>query len=190
MATEEIEISQLELAEDLIGDMVMPVETSTDTKATTLTKFKDWLKGFFVSKTGDETIAGTKTFTGTILSTASATSFRKDTNVDSTIAPSTYNEVVIVQNNDKNGVLNTSLRTGYSTNGDIQAHLYTRAGGVSHKISVIAKPDGTGYATAPTPGVESNGDIMATTAWHNNKHKVISALPSNPSSSVFYYIPE
>lgn len=43
MATEEIEISQLELAEDLAPDMVLPVETITDTKATTLQKIKEWL---------------------------------------------------------------------------------------------------------------------------------------------------
>lgn len=64
MATEEIEISQLELAEDLAPDMVLPVETTTDTKATTLQKIKEWLGSFFVRKTGDEEIYGNKTFKG------------------------------------------------------------------------------------------------------------------------------
>lgn len=62
MATEEIEISQLELAEDLAPDMVLPVETTTDTKATTLQKIKEWLGSFFVDKTSDEEISGNKTF--------------------------------------------------------------------------------------------------------------------------------
>lgn len=61
MAIEEIEISQLELAGDLAPDMVLPVETTTDTKATTLQAIKNWLSSFFVGKNGDETIKGTKT---------------------------------------------------------------------------------------------------------------------------------
>lgn len=62
MATEEIEISQLELAEDLAPDMVLPVETTTNTKATTLQKIKEWLSGFFVKTSGDQTISGVKIF--------------------------------------------------------------------------------------------------------------------------------
>lgn len=62
MANEEIEISQLELAEDLAPDMVIPVETTTDTKATTLQKIKEWLGSFFVDKTSNEEIGGVKIF--------------------------------------------------------------------------------------------------------------------------------
>lgn len=62
MATEEIEISQLELAKDLAPDMVLPVETTTDTKATTLQKIKEWLGSFFVDKTSNEEIGGVKIF--------------------------------------------------------------------------------------------------------------------------------
>lgn len=42
MATEEIEISQLELAEDLAPDMVLPVETPSKTFATTLEKIRQF----------------------------------------------------------------------------------------------------------------------------------------------------
>lgn len=63
MATEEIEISQLELAENLTPDMVLPVEGSTDTKATSLQKIKEWLGSFFVDKTSNEIITGQKKFT-------------------------------------------------------------------------------------------------------------------------------
>lgn len=62
MANEEITISQLELAEDLAPDMVIPVETTTDTKATTLQKIKEWLGSFFVDKTSNEEIGGVKIF--------------------------------------------------------------------------------------------------------------------------------
>lgn len=43
MATEEIEISQLELADEILADMVAPVETATETKAVTLSKLRKWL---------------------------------------------------------------------------------------------------------------------------------------------------
>ena len=62
MASEKIEISQLELAEDLAGDMVFPVENSAETKATTLQIFKDWLNKFFMNKTSDEDVGGIKKF--------------------------------------------------------------------------------------------------------------------------------
>lgn len=43
MATEEIEISDLELIEELSPDNVLPIETTTKTFATTLKKIRDWL---------------------------------------------------------------------------------------------------------------------------------------------------
>ena len=43
MAENEIEISELELADELLKDMVFPVETATDTKAATLLQLKKWL---------------------------------------------------------------------------------------------------------------------------------------------------
>lgn len=62
MAIEEIEISELELAEELAPDNLIPIESLTDTKATTLQKIKEWLGSFFVHKTGDEKIEGKKRF--------------------------------------------------------------------------------------------------------------------------------
>ena len=61
MATEETTISDLELTEDILPDMLVPVENASETKATTFSVIKNWLAGFFVGKTGDETISGIKT---------------------------------------------------------------------------------------------------------------------------------
>ena len=61
MATEEIEISELEYTEELASDNLFPVESASDTKATSLQVLKNWLSSFFVGKNGDETIKGTKT---------------------------------------------------------------------------------------------------------------------------------
>lgn len=62
MANEEIEISELEFTEELASDNLIPVESSTDTKATSLQAIKNWLSSFFVGKKGNETIDGIKTF--------------------------------------------------------------------------------------------------------------------------------
>lgn len=43
MAENEIEISELELADELLKDMVFPIETATDTKAATLLQLKKWI---------------------------------------------------------------------------------------------------------------------------------------------------
>lgn len=68
MATEEIEISELELAEELAPDNLIPIESLTDTKATTLQKIKEWLESFFVDKTSEEEVGGQKRFVETIYS--------------------------------------------------------------------------------------------------------------------------
>lgn len=57
MATEEIQISELELADEVLADMVLPVDTATDTKAVTLKQLKAWLgsslpTGFIVASVG------------------------------------------------------------------------------------------------------------------------------------------
>lgn len=57
MATEEIQISQLELADEVLADMVLPVDTATDTKAVTLKQLKVWLgsslpTGFIIPAVG------------------------------------------------------------------------------------------------------------------------------------------
>lgn len=57
MATEEITISELELADTVLADMTIPVDTATDTKAVTLRQLKAWLgsslpTGFIIPAVG------------------------------------------------------------------------------------------------------------------------------------------
>lgn len=89
---EEIQISELELKEDLAGDLVFPVESSTDTNSTTLSALKDWLKGFFVGMTEDEEIAGIKRFLSVI---------RQQGGIPYTSAPTetTYNGLAVQDSN-------------------------------------------------------------------------------------------
>lgn len=65
MATEETTISELEFTEELAPDNLIPVESQTDTKATSLQILKNWLSSFFVRKTGTEKIGGVKIFDDT-----------------------------------------------------------------------------------------------------------------------------
>ncbi len=57
MATEEITISELELADMVLADMTIPVDTATDTKAVTLKQLRAWLgsslpTGFIIPAVG------------------------------------------------------------------------------------------------------------------------------------------
>lgn len=57
MVTEEITISELELADEVLADMVLPIDTATDTKAVTLKQLKAWLgsslpTGFIIPAVG------------------------------------------------------------------------------------------------------------------------------------------
>lgn len=95
MATEEIEISELEFTKELASDNLIPVESSTDTKATSLQILKNWLSSFFVGKTGDEAIEGYKTFKDGLLSNKIITSdvetinyVAKNNNIDINTTPS------------------------------------------------------------------------------------------------------
>lgn len=70
MANEEIEISELEFTEELAGDNLIPVESLSDTKATSLQILKNWLGSFFVGLAGNQEIGGVKTFSSSPILTA------------------------------------------------------------------------------------------------------------------------
>lgn len=57
MATEEITISELELADEVLADMTLPVDTATETRAVTLKQLRAWLgsslpAGFIIPAVG------------------------------------------------------------------------------------------------------------------------------------------
>lgn len=114
MATEEIEISELEFTKELASDNLIPVESTTDTKATSLQVLKNWLSSFFVGKTGNETIGGNKTFTndlyrdGAFSGNAINAIVTKDTNNKGSTRISSYYNI--------SGVYNR-MQTNNSTSG-------------------------------------------------------------------------
>lgn len=52
----------------------------------------------------------------------------------------------------------------------------------------LASPALTGTPTTPTAGTGVNNTQIASTAYVNNKFKVVSTLPASPDSNVFYYV--
>lgn len=129
-----------------------------------------------VHKTGNETIAGTKHFTNNlIIGEIPAT--------DSTAE---------VQFRDNSGQRVGVLRAINGANGDRRIEMFpamadgTRASGISATINA----NGNETYSVRTPATSSNSTDVATTAWFNNKMKVVSSLPSSPVSGVFYFIPE
>lgn len=120
MANEEIEISELEFREELSGDDLIPVETSTNTFATTLIAIKNWLKSFFVGKTGDEEINGIKTFLKEIKSNVgdrNRFATIKALDLDRSTTPSQDKNIRIFWVDDKNNTELMGFFTGQQNNG-------------------------------------------------------------------------
>lgn len=158
-----------------------PATSDNSTKIAT-TGWVNTVGNNVVHKTGDETIGGNKTFTLDIT--------RKfGTTVDGS---NHYNTPLVLR--DSNGTITGYLRNAYYSNNAIAIGVQTvrTINGVAKyaNMEVGIKEDGTFYTAAPTPAVSDNSTQIATTAYVNNKHVVVSTLPASPDADVYYYIPE
>lgn len=142
-----------------------------------------------VHNIGTETVEGAKSFKSDNTKIVSLS-------IDLSTTPSSdkYSGITI---QDKNGKRVGKLEQYQLTNGDVRLGLnvcgYNSEGTIKYSgvLGVGIKPDGTSsYTMAPTPATNSNDTNIATTAWFNNKMKVVSALPSSPSADVFYFVTE
>lgn len=135
-----------------------------------------------VHKTGNETIAGEKTFTGNII-------INKDTPIISAISNKnliTSNGMLLqINGKDNQGKLYSYIdlyRRGESKASE--AHMYVlNAGGKSAEIAIVINDDGTVATSAPTPVIGSNSQSIATTAFVNN---FIANLSSTLGSGYVY----
>lgn len=140
-----------------------------------------------VHRTGNETIAGTKTFTENIVC-------KRD--IDQSVLPTSNQYYTWTTLQDKNGKYLSYIETVRTTTGDVsQAFGARREDSNGNKftasITVKVNSDFTrSYKLADTPANSSNSTDIATTAWFNNKMKVVTALPSSPDSNVFYFVTE
>lgn len=141
--------------------------------------------------TGDETISGTKTFTGAVVSTASI--IRKDMVNSYSDVPE--NDVIVpIYWQDAYNINYGTIETIKKTNGNNEIRLNVKGinGSTSNvTLGIGVDTDNNAYAFAPTPvSLSSNDNSIATTAWVNNKFQIVNALPVNPDADTFYCIPE
>lgn len=157
----------------------------------------------YVTLNTNQTITGTKTFTNAVIKQLSTNNSSGqyqdtykvvDTNLDTTTNPE-YIKQYYHAVKDKNNNYLAFIASTYNTDGssDISLNARTRntdnSGNVQGMIKVSVKRDGTIIAEAPIPATSDNSNKIATTAYCNKKHQVVSALPASPDANVFYYIP-
>ena len=137
-----------------------------------------------VSKTGNETIEGVKTF--------SQGDIRGKTSTDSHYGVARYATF------DKDGVQYSDLWITRSEQGNSNGISYAglrvsnSSGSVSNRALAIYKKENSDdiVTIAPTPQTSDNSTQIATTAWVNNKFQKVSTLPAQPDPNVTYLIPE
>lgn len=127
-----------------------------------------------VHTTGNETIAGTKTFTSApAVKNGSPFIYAQNTDAVKGAAPSIdkYMGVSFIDSEGNNISSRLAIfETCYSTSGDISSYFgaYKPEHGstVRERISVVYPADGSPYATAPTPADANDSSTkIATTAW-------------------------
>lgn len=166
-----------------MGDKILSGSISIDELATLVAeKLTDFDKNL-LHKTGNETKNGELTTTGLFKKT-------NEVSFDETPSSTKYNTIGFV---DKNGNLFGSCETILDTYGNniIQFNIKDKKGNWSPlPIQLVGNGYGTFVMRGPSPNVSSNTNDIATTSFVNQKHQLVSSLPSSQDSNVFYYIPE
>ena len=159
------------------GDPYTYAPTPTDTTSTSSNQivtvgFMNSLNNNVVHKTGDETIAGYKTFSRAV--SVRNQMYVQHADDDRQTAPSQnkYAGFAIV---DSNNERMTIFEKTHRTNGEITASMLVSRQGTTGTenqigISVIYPPSGNGYATCPTPTdtTQTNSNQIATVGWANS----------------------
>lgn len=128
-----------------------------------------------VHLTGDETIAGTKTFTtNPVVSNANPAYEVKQTDVVKGTAPSANHFTPFIRLIDNNGVIMGGVENGYKTNRENRIHLIVYPGTTDNnstnaQIAVGFDASGNWYTYAPTPAANDNSTKIATTEWVTSK---------------------
>lgn len=118
-----------------------------------------------VHKTGNETISGTKSFTGNII-------YKKD--IDQSVLPTSSQYYTWSTVQDKNGKYLSYIETTYLATGDVSQAFGARredSNGTKHTASITVKVNSDftkSYRLSESPASTSNGTDIATTAWVND----------------------
>lgn len=92
-----------------------------------------------------------------------------------------------IQFQDSKGTRLARVQPMYASDGTVRLCLAASRGTESESSLVIGSD---GYTQCPTPSVSDNSTKIATTAYVNNKFRVVSALPASPDPNTYYFIPE
>ena len=128
-----------------------------------------------VHLTGNETITGSKTFTSNLINKMSSASLFDN-------SPTSKYYYFFDTNNRTTGWLENRINGNSSTGNPGQSTIKifaktftdnTYSTDVTNSIELHVFPDGTGYATCPTPPANDNSTKIATTAWVNSAKTTI-----------------
>lgn len=119
-----------------------------------------------VHKTGDETIAGAKTFTSNVvINHGNAPSLKvKNPDVEKLKTPAS-NEYELIDFVDKNNTRIGCIQLAQRTTGMSDFRMQIYQNGTKELALFTDMATGESYATAPTPAANSNTTHIATTAW-------------------------
>ena len=172
-----------------------PDTNSNSTKIATTANVDAKITAQAVKLTGDQTIAGTKTFHNPLfMDNYNSGIIITNQNYTQGTAPSST-QWGRIDFRDKNNVEMAQCLTGVDNNNKCFAALWVhspKANDTSSKWMITAQCDTNGnysLISGVTPATSDSSTKIATTAYVNNKLQVVSALPASPDSNVFYFIP-
>lgn len=136
-----------------------------------------------VKLTGNQTVAGEKTFSNNIFANA-------DIVVNKNVALGSNSQTLCLSACTNNNKL-ASLFQGWAETARNTTGMYAfNSSGGYEGVAVSIDENGNKATYAPTPTTTDNSTKIATTAFVNNKFQVVTALPASPTAGVFYFVKE
>lgn len=179
-----------------------PATNDSSTKIATTANVDAKITAQAVKLTGNQTIAGSKTFSSSLTTKTGGSAMLKGVLPNNTVGTNPSSDTnVYVAGVDSGSKDQSYINFVVKTSGEGQVTIAARSNSSSDRgssgIQIARKLDGTSWtsigtttASAPTPATTDNSTKIATTAFVNNKFQVVSALPSSPTAGVFYFIKE
>ena len=160
-------IQQSDLARDALYTKVNTIADELDTAS--------------VHKTGDENIAGIKTYSSSPILPTPATSDNSQKGATTAYVKAqgyvTSDTKTTAGSTDTNSKIYLIGATSQAANPQTYSH-------------DTAFVDTAGCVNSTTPAVNNNSTKSATTAYINNKFQVVTSLPSSPDPNTFYFVKE
>lgn len=155
-----------------------------------------------VKTSGNQTIAGSKTFSSSLTTKTGGSAMLKGVLPNNTVGTNPSSGInVYVAGVDNGGKDQSYINFAVTTDGTGQVNIAARSNSSSDRggsgIQIARKLDGTSWtsigtttASAPTPATTDNSTKIATTAFFRNNMQVVEALPSTATNGVFYFVKE